>query len=115
MQTERARELRKNQTDVEQFVWRGLRNHRFSGFKFRRQVPIGPFIVDLVCFDKRLILELDGGQHAQQKEYDSQRTAWLQQQGFRVLRFWNYDVFTSWDAIEEVIWGALKDHPSPPT
>ena len=88
----RARELRQQQTPSEQALWQQLRAKRFSSFKFRRQQPIGRYIVDFVCFDQKLIIELDGGQHAEAQEYDALRDEWLKQQGFqqqsrRVLRY----------------------------
>jgi very-short-patch-repair endonuclease len=106
----RAKELRQNQTEAEQFVWHQLRDRRFAGFKFRRQVPLGHYIADFVCFDRRLIVELDGGQHNEQsrKQYDAQRSAWLMSQGFVVLRFWNHEVYADWETIEEVIWRELQ-------
>jgi very-short-patch-repair endonuclease len=106
---ERARDLRKNLTDTERLVWSKLRSRRFAGFKFRRQMPIGAFVVDFVCLERRLILELDGGQHTEQVRYDEARTAWLNSQGFEVLRFWNHEVFEEWDTIEEVIWRHLQE------
>jgi very-short-patch-repair endonuclease len=113
----RARELRRNMTDVERFVWSRLRGRRFAGCKFRRQMPLGRYIVDFVCLDCRLIVELDGGQHAEQVQYDVARTAWLNGQGFEVLRFWNHEVWEDWEVIEEVIWRRLQADktPSPPT
>ena len=100
---ERARRLRRNITDVERFVWGQLRNRRLAGFKFRRQVPIGPFIVDFVCEEKRLVLELDGGQHndAAAKDYDDARTAWLKAENYQVMRYWNHEVKPDWDLIAE--------------
>ena len=92
MGTERARILRKNSTDAERKLWQHLRRYQINGYKFRRQHPIGPYVVDFVCFEKRLIIEVDGGQHAQQVEDDNARTEWLQSQGFQVLRFWNNQV-----------------------
>jgi len=109
---ERARELRRLQTDAEQWIWSKLRNRRFVSFKFRRQVPLGPFIVDFACFDRRLIVELDGGQHTQQQEYDCRRTAWLASQGFRVVRIWNHEVWQDADAVEELLWRALHEQPA---
>jgi very-short-patch-repair endonuclease len=103
MSRDRARALRGNQTDVERLVWFRLRNRKFSGFKFRRQVPIGPYIADFVCYDRRLIVELDGEQHAAQRDYDARRTDWLEGQGFRVMRFWNFEVHEEWDVVEEAI------------
>jgi very-short-patch-repair endonuclease len=105
---ERARHLRKNLTDAERLVWGKLRSRRFAGYKFRRQMPLGAFIVDFVCLQRRLILELDGGQHSEQLRYDEARTAWLNSQGFEVLRFWNHEVFEDWETIEEVIWRRLQ-------
>ena len=106
--TERARQLRKNLTEVEQFVWAKLRSRRFAGYKFRRQMPIGPYIADFVCLEARLILELDGGQHMEQKQYDMARTQWLQSQGFEVLRFWNHEVLEDWETVEEEIYRRLE-------
>jgi very-short-patch-repair endonuclease len=88
----RVRELRKNPTDAERALWQRLRYWQLDGFKFRRQQSIGRYIVDLVCLQSRLIIELDGGQHVQRAGYDRDRDAWLQDQGFIVLRFWNDEV-----------------------
>jgi very-short-patch-repair endonuclease len=103
MSTAKAKELRKNSTDAERALWRQLRAHRLAGYKFRRQQSIGRYIVDFLCFEKRLIVELDGGQHAEQVAYDAERTAWLQSQGFKVLRFWNHEVLQNTEAVLEVI------------
>jgi len=108
---ERARSLRKNMTDAERLLWAKLRNRRFSGFKFRRQVPLGPFIADFACFERRLILELDGGQHTLQRGYDAARTRWLEEHGFRVVRFWNHELFEEGEAVEELIWQRLHETP----
>ena len=86
MSTTRARSLRRDSTDAEHAMWRILRNRQLAGFKFRRQQPLGRFIVDFVCFSHRLIIEIDGSQHADNAA-DAQRTAWLEREGFRVLRF----------------------------
>jgi very-short-patch-repair endonuclease len=111
-------------TEAEQILWTRLRARRFFGFKFRRQVPIGQYIVDFVCFNRRVVIELDGGGHgeAQQKQYDAVRTHWLESQRFRVVRFWNFELREDNDAIEELIWQRLHDEtlgdvaaPSPPT
>jgi very-short-patch-repair endonuclease len=104
----RARALRRTMTDAERILWSRLRNRRFAHYKFRRQVPLGPFIADFVCFDRRLIVELDGGQHAQQKEYDADRTNWLAENGFRVVRFWNHELTLDREAVEELIWSRLQ-------
>jgi very-short-patch-repair endonuclease len=103
---QRARNLRKNSTDAERHLWYYLRANRL-GYKFKRQVPIGRYIVDFVCLEKRVIIELDGGQHAENQMYDMNRTAWLTQRGFKVLRFWNHDVFQQTTAVMEDIMSAL--------
>ncbi|MEE9247731.1 MAG: endonuclease domain-containing protein [Dehalococcoidia bacterium] len=105
--TIRARALRKNPTDVERTLWRHLRLRQFNGFKFRRQRPIGPYIVDFVCLEKRLIVELDGGQHFDQRGYDSRRSQWLAKEGFRVIRFWDNQVLRDIDAVKMAILNAL--------
>ena len=87
-----ARRLRSAMTDAEQRLWYHLRGRRFVGAKFRRQMPLGKYIVDFVCLEQRLVLELDGGQHAEQTSADQVRDEWLQACGFRVLRFWNNEV-----------------------
>ena len=117
MSRDRARQLRKNMTDAERFAWQRLRYRQIGGHKFRRQVPIGPFVADFVCLECRLIVELDGGQHADRIGADAARTKWLRDQGFKVLRFWNHDVLQDWDAVEQVIWEnvqALTPPPNPP-
>jgi L-lysine 2,3-aminomutase len=111
---ERARRLRRDMTDAERFVWRQFRHRRFAQFKFRRQVPLGHYIVDFMCFDRRLIIELDGGQHTLRREYDDRRTKWLEQRGYRVLRVWNDEVFDDWETVEQAIWNYLQADPSPP-
>lgn len=86
-----ARKLLREHTDVERKLWYAFRNRRFHAYKFRRQQPIGPYVVDFVCFDQRLIVELDGSQHAEPEQlaHDKVRTGFLENEGFRVLRFWN--------------------------
>ena len=114
MNIAKAKELRKNSTNAERALWRQLRAHRFAGYKFRRQQPLGQYIVDFVCFEKHLIIELDGGQHAEQVVYDAERSAWLRSQGFRVLRFWNHEVLTDVEAVTEVILKECeREAPSP--
>jgi very-short-patch-repair endonuclease len=97
----RAKELRHRETETEQIIWSWLRDNKINGVKFRRQQPVGQYIVDFVSFNKKLIIEIDGGQHSIEgnKENDGARTAWLESQGFRVLRFWNSE--------------ALEIHPHP--
>jgi very-short-patch-repair endonuclease len=90
--TVRARDLRANQTQVEARLWSKLRARRLGGWKWKRQVPRGPYIVDFLCVDAKLVVELDGGQHADNVAYDERRTAYLETQGLRVLRFWNGEV-----------------------
>ena len=96
-----ARTLRKNQTDAERKLWHHLRSREFESVKFRRQQPISRFIVDFVCFEKKIIIELDGSQHTE--EMDKQRDRWLKEQGFRILRFWDNDVFQNMDGVLEEI------------
>lgn len=100
-QLEHAKYLRSNQTEAEQRLWYYLRAHRFRGLKFKRQKPIGPFIVDFVCMELRLVIEADGGQHGDDK--DRCRDAWFREQGFIVLRFWNHDILGQTEAVLERI------------
>ena len=95
----RARELRKNSTDAEKYLWQKLRNRQLEGYKFKRQVPIGHYIVDFLCVSANLIVELDGGQHAEQQAYDDKRTALLTSKGFTVVRFWNNEVLENIDGV----------------
>ena len=99
--------MRSSPTDAEARVWRHLRAGRFSGYKFRRQQPIDHFIVDFVCFGRRLIVEVDGGQHAESAE-DVVRTRYLESQGFRLSRFWNHDVLQQTDVVLQAILDALE-------
>ena len=99
----RAKRLRRDSTDAERALWRHLRNKRLLGYKFRRQAPIGRYIVDFVCFSQNLIVELDGGQHLTQRDYDAKRTEWLQSRGFRVLRFWDNEALGDADSVLERI------------
>ena len=98
-----ARKLRNKLTDAEQALWRHIRNRQLYGYKFRRQTPIGKYIVDFVCFEKRLIVELDGGQHEMHQDEDNRRSKGFESQGFKVIRFWNHDVLKQVEAIKEVI------------
>ncbi|MDA1193246.1 MAG: DUF559 domain-containing protein, partial [Candidatus Poribacteria bacterium] len=81
---------------------------RFSGYKFRRQQPIDRYTVDFVCYEKRLVIELDGGQHTEREAYDRQRDEYLMAEGFRVLRFWNNTVFNESDGVQAAVWNALE-------
>lgn len=111
---ERAKELRRDQTDAEQRLWYHLRAQRFMGLKFKRQKPIGPYIVDFVCSECRLIIEADGGQHQDDAAYDRRRDAWLKEQGYVVLRFWNHEVMQQLESVLEAIrLAALALSPSP--
>ena len=95
----RAKELRKNQTDAEKVLWNKLRNRQINGYKFRRQVPVGAYIVDFMCVSVKLIIELDGGQHAEQQDYDQKRSAYLETKSFQVIRFWNNEILTNIDGV----------------
>lgn len=95
--------MRREQTEAERKLWHLLRDRRFSGFKFRRQVQIGRYIVDFVCPAKRLIVEADGGQHAE-SAYDELRDAWLKAQCFRIRRFWNAHILARPDQVGDTLW-----------
>jgi len=101
--TEKARKLREKSTDAERLLWKHLRAKRFDGLKFRRQEPIGNYIVDFVSFDEQVIVEVDGSQHLGQRDEDKQRTRWLSEQGFKVLRFWNNEVLNNVQGVLETI------------
>ncbi|MEM5787704.1 MAG: endonuclease domain-containing protein [Syntrophobacteraceae bacterium] len=98
-----AKNLRRNSTNAEKTLWLHLRSRKMSSFKFRRQQVIGPYIVDFVCFEAKLVIEVDGGQHATAKNEDMVRDSWLESRGFRVLRFWNNEVLENIDGVAEVI------------
>lgn len=100
---DRAKELRRHQTDAERCLWYHLRAHHFMGMKFKRQVPISPCIVDFVSHENKLIIEVDGGQHQEHAEYDRRRDTWLKEQGFIVLRFWNHEVMRNIEGVLEAI------------
>ncbi|MGZ4971025.1 MAG: endonuclease domain-containing protein [Methylobacter sp.] len=102
--TTKARSLRKNQTDVESLLWQKLRNRQVLNFKFRRQFPIVPFIVDFCCPELKLIIELDGSQHFEQATYDQERSFYLAQRGFKVIRFWNNEVIENSEGVLERIY-----------
>ena len=101
-------------TDAEQALWHVLRSRQLEGFKFRRQHSIGRFVVDFVCLEQKLIVEVDGGQHAGQVEADAERTAYLQDKGFRVIRFWNNEVLTEMDGVAVRLLATLTPTPLPP-
>ena len=103
-----AKTLRKNMTDAEQLLWRHLRAHRMCGRKFRRQQPIGPYIVDFVHFGARLVVEADGGQHNGSSSAAT-RVAWLRSQGFTVMRFWNHEILQNSEAVLEAYPAPVRD------
>ena len=109
-----SRQLRRTQTDCERKLWSALRGRRLQGFKFRRQHPIGPFIADFCCVEEWLIIELDGGQHAEMQEYDGRRSAYLHSQGYRELRFWDNQVACDFHGVLSTIFTTLTSpHPRP--
>jgi very-short-patch-repair endonuclease len=109
-----ARKLRRRSTEAEKALWRRLRNRQLDGFKFRRQQIIGAYIVDFVSLEDKFVIEVDGGQHAWEKDKDRERDGWLQEQGFRVLRFWNNDVLENLEGVLERIEALLLTGAQPP-
>jgi very-short-patch-repair endonuclease len=109
MDSRNARILRTNLTDAEKRLWQKLKRRQIGTMKFRRQQPIGQFIVDFVCLERRLIVEVDGGQHAEQRNHDAQRTIWLESRGYRVLRFWNNEVLANTEAVVQKIFDAVSE------
>ncbi|MFC0304554.1 endonuclease domain-containing protein [Rhizorhabdus histidinilytica] len=110
----RSRALRRSATDAERILWRELRNRRLDGFKFRRQVWIGPFIADFACVEAKLVVEADGSQHGENREYDVGRDAYLRSEGYRVIRVWNNEVTGNLPGVLEAIRCALVERvPSP--
>ncbi|MDO8445443.1 MAG: DUF559 domain-containing protein [Deltaproteobacteria bacterium] len=106
-----AKSLRKRFTEVERLLWWHLRARQIEGFKFRRQEPIGRYIVDFVCFESKVIIEVDGGQHSIETEKDKKRDEWLKSEGFKVFRFWNNEVLTNTEGVLEVIRTNCLSHP----
>ncbi|WP_374656474.1 endonuclease domain-containing protein [Dongia sp.] len=109
MAEDRAKQLRKSSTEAEKRLWRLLRAKQLAGYKFRRQEPIGAYIVDFVCFRPPLVIELDGGQHdaTTQRAHDELRSNWLATQGFKTIRFWNNQLLENEDGVLHEILGAL--------
>lgn len=103
-----ARKLRKGHTDPESILWYHLRDRRFLGYKFRRQMPVRNFIIDFVCVEKQLVIELDGGQHAENIAYDENRTKILNDVGFTVLRFWNNQILMDLENVLDEIYEWLN-------
>jgi len=113
--TTTAKRLRRHLTDAEQILWFRLRGRRLGGWKFKRQVPIDHFIADFVCADAKMIVELDGGQHADRAPQDEERTKTLEAMGYLVLRFWNNDVMRNIESVLEEILNMLSQQsPEPP-
>jgi len=110
-----AKSMRSALTQAEQCLWYHLRAHRFLGLKFKRQRPVGPYIVDFICLEHGLVIEVDGGQHGDQVAYDRERDWWLAGQGFTVSRFWNHDVLNRTETVLERTRQAVEAAPSPPT
>jgi very-short-patch-repair endonuclease len=108
-----AKQLRTYQTEAELRLWYYLRAHRFLGLKFKRQKPIGPYIVDFVCLEHRLVIEVDGGQHSEHPQRDMRRDKYLKNAGLTVLRFWNHEVLKATDVVLEAIRLEIEKHPSP--
>ncbi|MEM7222130.1 MAG: endonuclease domain-containing protein [Pseudomonadota bacterium] len=111
--TEISRYLRRRSTDAEKLLWRRLRDRQLGGAKFRRQHPMGPYIVDFYCSAARLVIELDGGQHALDAGRDTERDHWLQSRGCRVLRFWNNEVLGNLDGVLQRILETLDQEAEP--
>ncbi len=106
-----ARQLRSNLTDSERLLWRHVRLRQLHGHKFRRQYVVSGYIVDFACVERKLVVEVDGGQHAERRAYDTDRTARIEAQGFHVLRFWNNEVLGNIEGVLEVILAALEERP----
>ena len=107
LRVERARRLRRNQTEAERRLWNCLRGRRFEGLKFKRQVPVEGYVADFLCVEAKLIVELDGGQHAEQTGYDDKRTVALKRTGFHVVRFWNNEVMENIEGVLEELQSVL--------
>lgn len=109
---QQAIELRKGSTESEAILWEHLRSRKFCGLKFRRQETIGKFIAYFVCFEEKIIIELDGKLHEMQKERDAERDAWLERQGFKVLRFWNDEVTQNMESVLQKIKAVTPPRPA---
>ena len=115
MKTVRARRLREHQTNAEARLWNHLRNRQLDGLKFRRQAPFDHYIVDFICYEAKLIIELDGSQHSQShiQKQDQTRTRYLEKCGYQVLRFWNTDILTNVEGVLAVIYKVARESLSP--
>ena len=109
-----AKALRKDFTDTERLLWKYLRAKQMEGYKFRRQEAIGRYIVDFVCQQKRMVIEVDGGQHSTEKERDNERDKWLEGKGYKVLRFWNNEVLANTEGVLDIIRDCLNHPPLTP-
>lgn len=109
-----SRKLRSEMTDAESCLWRRLRARQIHGLKFRRQHPVGKYILDFACIEARLVIEVDGGQHYELQNQDSKRSAWLESQGWKVLRFWNNEVLQNIEGVLAEVLNALHPHPNLP-
>ena len=105
--------LRRAMTDAERLLWQALRGRQMGGYKFRRQHPFDDFILDFVCLERRLVVEVDGAQHVERTEVDAVRTEKLSEAGFRLLRFWNHEVLRHFEAVKEKIWLELQANAEP--
>ena len=109
---QRARELRREDTDAEVKLWRALRARRLGGWRWKRQVPWGPYFLDFLCVEAGVVVEVDGGQHADQLAYDARRTAYIERSGLRVIRFWNHAVLTNPDGVcDSILEACGGEHP----
>ncbi len=108
-----ATRLRRHATDAERLLWQRLRSRQLADAKFRRQATVGPYVVDFLCIEAKLVIEADGGQHS--PERDAARTAWLESRGLRVIRFWNHDILRNIDGVLQAIMTHLEEleEPSP--
>src|SRR3990172_6893613 len=113
LQNRLQRRLRNSMTDAERRLWQCLKQQQMGGFKFRRQHPFGDYVVDFVCLDAMIVIEVDGGQHMENPRLDAVRTASLNAAGFRVLRFWNNEILQNLEAVKVSIWRALHTPPPP--
>ena len=110
--TRTARKLRSQMTDAERKLWFALKDRRFQSFKFRRQVPVGPYVADFLTFESRLVVEVDGGQHAE-SDRDAKRDRWFAESNFRVMRFWNNEVLSNLEGVLTVLAAELANTPHP--
>ncbi len=103
LERDEARRLRRTQSNTEYVLWSHLRARKFRGLKFRRQHPLGPYIVDFCCIDRQIVIELDGSQHLENAKYDARRTEFLNAHDYRVIRFWNHEVLTGMEHVPQML------------